>query len=423
MLKKALLYALFATLALVLTAVVALYLVVKLALAPGPDEWPARLQFGPLAVDVGVPTALRLATSTWFAPWLDGHRFESRFGPVLMHWDEPGSALELRCAPCAFSLPALGSAPLTLASLRGTVRRDAGSLSGVLEATPEAPGAGAEDKVLRARWNGRLTQKSLQIDINAPDAPIAQWYALLVPQLPELRHAHITGKLALNAQLTLPGGSYSLQPRISDFAVDGLATGATAGARNACGAPSRLTSESWLARAAVAAQDPRFFIHSGYEPAQLMAALGLDPKATQAEREGSTLGEQLAGQLAPAGRNEPGTERLRRLLYSVEMEETLGKTRILQLYLDNAPWGNGVCGAEAAAKQYFRRAARNLEPAQAVWMAALLHDPAAAIAEWQHDGRIDASRIKPIAEGMRGISKPQRDALQRSLELARFAPP
>ena len=59
MLKKALLYLFFATLALVLTVAVAAFLIVRLALAPGPDEWPARVKAGPVSFDIGVPTAIR----------------------------------------------------------------------------------------------------------------------------------------------------------------------------------------------------------------------------------------------------------------------------------------------------------------------------------------------------------------------------
>ena len=51
-------------LALVLTAGIAIYLVVRIALAPGPDEWQARVKAGPVSIDVGVPTAIRLATSS-----------------------------------------------------------------------------------------------------------------------------------------------------------------------------------------------------------------------------------------------------------------------------------------------------------------------------------------------------------------------
>jgi penicillin-binding protein 1A len=107
----------------------------------------------------------------------------------------------------------------------------------------------------------------------------------------------------------------------------------------------------------------------------------------------------------------------------VEMEQTLGKARILQLYLDNAPWGGTVCGAEAAARRYFKRSARTLEPAQAVWLAAMLHKPSAELAQWQATGSIDAARFKRVAAGIRGISRNQREALLRSVGSARFAPP
>jgi penicillin-binding protein 1A len=432
LLKKALLYALFATLALVLTACVALVLVVKLALAPGKDEWPARVQLGPVAVDVGVPTALRLATSTWFAPWLDGRSFTTEYGTVVLGWDDPNGTLEMRCAPCSAAWPALGSMPIRLDKLRVTARRDGASLSGLLEATPAGrpPTGGtgaADDGVLRGRWSGRLTQQALHLDINVPETPIPDWYAVLAPAVPELQRAHIAGTLSLGAQVGLPERSIALQPRFSQFAVEGLGTEAMAGARSACGAPSRLGSESWLSRAVVAAVDPRFFSHSGYDAGEFTTALGLDRKASQAEREAtSTLTEQLAKLLAPPAPAalQPGDERLRLMLYAVEMEDTLGKARILQLYLDNAPWGNkGLCGAEAAARTYFRRGARNLEPAQAVWLAVMLQNPGASLQQWQHSGSIDPERIKSVAENMRSINKNQRDALLRSLAEARFAPP
>jgi len=85
-LKKALLFLLFGLLALVLTAAVAIYLVVKLALAPSPGEWPTRVEAGPFSLEVGVPTAIRLATSSWFAPWLAGRTIDTEHGPVRFGW-------------------------------------------------------------------------------------------------------------------------------------------------------------------------------------------------------------------------------------------------------------------------------------------------------------------------------------------------
>ena len=424
-LKKALLFLLFGLLALVLTAAVAIYLVVKLALAPGPGEWPTRVKAGPFALDVGVPTAIRLATSSWFAPRLAGRSFQTRHGPVHVGWNEATSTLELDCAPCSAAVPALGNTPIRLDNLRFTARRDAGSLNGVLEATPAATTVSsvAGDNVLRARWDGKLTQKSLQIHIDAPEAPIARWYSVLAPGIPELQRARIGGTMALRAQLDLPESRLALHPRIEQFSVEGLGTEALLGARTSCGPPSRLTPDSWLARAVIAAEDQRFFSHPGYDLAELTAALDANQKAGQVERGGSTLSQQLA-RLVVTGSERSAERKLRELLYAVEMEQTLGKPRILQLYLDNAPWGpEGLCGAEAAARRYFKRSARNLEPAQAVWLAAMLNNPGAALEKWQRDGRIDGERAKWVVEGLRGITRTQRESLQRNIAAARFAPP
>ena len=422
--KKALLFLLFGLLALVLTAAVAIYLIVKLALAPSPGEWPTRVEAGPFSLEVGVPTAIRLATSSWFAPWLAGRSFETDHGPVQVGWNEASTTLELECAPCSASVPALGNAPIRLDKLRFTARRDAGSLNGVVEATPGATTVSsvAGDNVLRARWDGRLTQKTLQIHIDAPDAPIARWYSVLAPALPELQRAKISGTLALRAQLDLPGNRFALLPRIEQFAVEGLGTEALLNARTSCGPPSRLAADSWLARAVIAAEDQRFFSHPGYDLVELTAALDANQKAGQVERGGSTLSQQLA-RLVVTGSERSAERKLRELLYAVEMEETLGKPRILQLYLDNAPWGEGLCGAEAAARRYFKRGARNLEPAQAVWLAAMLNNPVAALDKWRRDGRIDGERAKWVAEGLRGLTRGQRESLLKNLAAARFAPP
>lgn len=425
LLKKALLFLLFGLLALVLTAAVAVYLVVRFALAPSPGEWPTRLQAGPFTLNVGVPTAIRLATSPWFAPWLAGHSFQTAHGPVQVGWIEGSHTLVLDCAPCSATVPALGAQPLRLDTLRFTARRDGPSLSGTLEATPAATTVStlAGDNLLRARWDGRLTQAALQLHVDAPDAPIARWYAVLAPSLPELQRAKIGGTLALRAQIDLPAGRFAVHPQVEQFSVEGLGTEALLDARTSCGPPSRLATDSWLARAVIAAEDQRFFAHPGYDLAELGAALDANQKAGQVERGGSTLTQQLA-RLVAAGSERSAERKLRELLYAVEMEQTLGKARILQLYLDNAPWGeDGLCGAEAAAKRYFKRSARNLEPAQAVWLAAMLNNPGAAVRKWQREGRIDGERARWVAEGIRGIGRPQREALLRQLANARFAPP
>jgi monofunctional biosynthetic peptidoglycan transglycosylase len=57
------------------------------------------------------------------------------------------------------------------------------------------------------------------------------------------------------------------------------------------------------------------------------------------------------------------------------LETVMSKRRILELYLNVAEWGEGVFGAEAAARHYFGVSAANLSPEQAARLAAMLPRP------------------------------------------------
>jgi len=179
----------------------------------------------------------------------------------------------------------------------------------------------------------------------------------------------------------------------------------------------------YLRDAVVAIEDHRFQTHPGLDPIGIGRAIFRDIKARRLEEGGSTLTQQLA-RILVTGSERSAERKLRELLYAVEMEQTLGKPRILQLYLDNAPWGpDGLCGAEAAAKRYFKRPALKLDPAQSVWLAAMLHNPAAELEKWQRTGQIDLARAKWVAEGIRGVPRAQRESVQKAVEKAKFAPP
>jgi penicillin-binding protein 1A len=385
--KKTLRFVLFGLLALVLTALVAIFLIVKIALVPAAGEWSTTVKAGPLGFEIGVPTAVRLATSSWFAPRLDGQSLDTRFGTVHFTWNEAAGLQEMRCAPCSVEVPALGTQPIRVERLVATVRRDGNTLNGTFEATPLS----TDTSVIQGQWEGRLAPKNLHLSAKVQDAPIARWYAVLVPTLPELQRARIGGTLALSGQLALPEATFAVQPTISQFTVEGLGTEAMLGARTSCGPSAKLANDSWLARAVIAAEDQRFFTHAGYDLTEILASIDNNQKDGQTKRGGSTL--------------------------------TQGKARILQLYLDNAPWGGNICGAEAAARRYFKRGARTLEPAQAVWLAAMLHKPQAVLEQWRRDGRIDPDRTKWVAESVRGISRAQRETLLKSVAAARFIAP
>ena len=55
--------------------------------------------------------------------------------------------------------------------------------------------------------------------------------------------------------------------------------------------------------------------------------------------------------------------------------EELGKRRVLELYLNVVEWGNGIYGAEAAARTWFKKPAAQLSPEEAAVLAAMLPSP------------------------------------------------
>ncbi|MFZ4626052.1 MAG: biosynthetic peptidoglycan transglycosylase [Rhodoferax sp.] len=184
-----------------------------------------------------------------------------------------------------------------------------------------------------------------------------------------------------------------------------------------------------LARAVIAAEDQRFYEHPGFDLAEMSQALhsnqrrGLAPSETSGSplRGASTLSQQVAKLLVTGGERSP-LRKLRELLYAVELEQTLGKARILRLYLDNAPWGSKLCGAQAAAFHYFAKPADQLTAPEAVWLAAMLHNPALEANRWASSGHINMARAQWVAGNLRGLGKRQRVLLQKGLLDANWEP-
>jgi monofunctional glycosyltransferase len=130
----------------------------------------------------------------------------------------------------------------------------------------------------------------------------------------------------------------------------------------------------YLRAAVVASEDARFFAHQGIDWDAVRAAGEHNWKHRRLARGGSTITQQLAKNLYLSPSRDP-LRKLREGLIARRLERTLGKERILELYLNVAEWGDGVFGAEAAARHYYGRPAAALSPAQAARLAVALPSP------------------------------------------------
>jgi monofunctional biosynthetic peptidoglycan transglycosylase len=129
----------------------------------------------------------------------------------------------------------------------------------------------------------------------------------------------------------------------------------------------------WLRDAVVNSEDARFYLHHGLDLVETRAALERALAEGKIGRGASTLTQQLAKNLW-LGEERSVWRKAREALLAGRLE-TLGKERILELYLNVAEWGDGVYGAEAAARTWFGVPASALSPEQAAVLAAMLPAP------------------------------------------------
>jgi len=129
-----------------------------------------------------------------------------------------------------------------------------------------------------------------------------------------------------------------------------------------------------LKRALIAAEDARFVDHEGFDWEGIAKAYQKNMKKGRVVAGGSTISQQLAKNLFLSTKRTPwrkGEE----VLITLMLEAVMDKRRIFEIYLNVIEWGDGVFGAEAAARHYFGVRASQLTAEQAARLAAMVPNP------------------------------------------------
>ena len=129
-----------------------------------------------------------------------------------------------------------------------------------------------------------------------------------------------------------------------------------------------------LKRAVLVAEDSAFWTHEGIDFDQLRESMEVNWERGEFARGASTITQQLAKNLYLSPSKNP-VRKLRELLITRRLEAVLSKQRILELYLNVIEWGDGIWGAEAAARRYFRKPAAELTPQESALLAAAIINP------------------------------------------------
>ena len=388
------------------------------------DGWTTELKVAGFAMRVNVVGLVRLATLPGAAHLLDGRSIRTHAGTVA--FARTGHALRVTCAPCRLEHPDLATVPLRIRSIALELLRTDDEIEGRL----------VLDRV-DVPFKARMRANGIDLAWDLPPTELASLYGALGEAVPEAAFARIEGRVAARGTLSLP----SLRTRV-DWSADSLEVGGLGTERLqygwfrfACAQPDGTTrlaisgdgEGTWtaadalgpyLAAAVLAAEDQRFHAHRGYderEIAAILAEVGRDgPK-----RGGSTITQQLARTLYTGG-DRTAVRKLRELLYAIEMERTLGKARILELYLNTVDWGPGLCGARSAARAYFKKSPARLTPIEAAWLAGILRNPHAAWEQQYAARQPDRARAVRILMQMR--EWPMRERRRWTAQPIAFAP-
>jgi monofunctional biosynthetic peptidoglycan transglycosylase len=129
----------------------------------------------------------------------------------------------------------------------------------------------------------------------------------------------------------------------------------------------------YLVRAVIASEDQHFNEHWGFDIAALQKAYQHNQKSKKVKG-GSTISQQVAKNVFLW----PGRSYFRKGLeayFTILIEITWSKKRIMEIYLNEIEMGNGIYGAEATAKKYFRKPAKDLSKRESALIAAVLPNP------------------------------------------------
>lgn len=129
-----------------------------------------------------------------------------------------------------------------------------------------------------------------------------------------------------------------------------------------------------LKRAVLVSEDINFFAHHAFEVAEIKTALRDAIDEEGMPRGASTITQQVAKNLWLSPSRNP-LRKLKEAILAWQLERSLDKKRILEIYLNVAEFGSGIYGAEAASQRYFGKTAAELDEREAAQLAACLPKP------------------------------------------------
>ncbi|HVY73096.1 MAG TPA: PBP1A family penicillin-binding protein [Candidatus Paceibacterota bacterium] len=146
-----------------------------------------------------------------------------------------------------------------------------------------------------------------------------------------------------------------------------------------------------IQNATVAIEDPNFYEHPGIEITAIARAILVDIFTFSASQGGSTITQQVVkNTLLTNVKSIP--RKLEEWILALKLERTATKQQILELYLNQSPYGGNVYGVEQASETFFGKHASDVDVAEAAYLAAVLPAPSRYSPYGTHKDELDARK-------------------------------
>ncbi|MFA6463893.1 MAG: PBP1A family penicillin-binding protein [Candidatus Paceibacterota bacterium] len=129
-----------------------------------------------------------------------------------------------------------------------------------------------------------------------------------------------------------------------------------------------------IKNATVSIEDSSFYTHGGIKVSSLARALIADIFSGHFSQGGSTLTQQVIKN-ALLTQDKTIARKIKEIVLAIKLEQKLPKDKILELYLNQTPYGGTIYGAEEASQQFFKKSAADVDIAEAAYLAALPQAP------------------------------------------------
>lgn len=170
----------------------------------------------------------------------------------------------------------------------------------------------------------------------------------------------------------------------------------------------------YIKNATVAIEDSEFYTHNGFRPLSFLRAAYINATTGAYTQGGSTITQQVVKN-ALLTREKSVSRKLKEIVLAIKLDKTLSKDSILEIYLNENPYGGTIYGVQEAAEAYFGKTVETVSLTEAAYIAALPQSPTYYSPYGQHRSELE-KRKNLVLEQMykKGfISKVEEESSQK----------